>query len=276
MDDQRLRRIQQVVRNRGNERLGGFIMNIDVSLVPSEQTLALRNLYRAEMNCQIVLDSWHGRGWADSYLFRLNDCVVGYGLVGGVRADPKDIVTEFYVLPVHRGSALALFRRFAEASRAKSIEVQTNDILLTLMLFDCADRIVSETILFRDAFSTSLSLPGATVRKVAEADAERIVSQKLDPEAEWLIEADDGDVVATGGLLFHYNVPYGDIFMAVAEPFRRRGYGAYLIQELKRVGYEQGKIAAARCNVSNVASRATLQKAGMLPCARVLTGVIKA
>ena len=63
--------------------------------------------------------------------------------------------------------------------------------------------------------------------------------------------------------------------MEMAEPLRRRGYGSYLIQELKRVAYEMGKVPAARCNVTNAASRATLQKAGMLPCARVLTGVLK-
>src|SRR5271165_6987298 len=106
-------------------------MHIDVSVVSGEETLALRDLYRREMNCQIVLDSWHGRGWTDSYLIRLDGRVVGYGLVGGVRAERKEI---------------------------------------------------------------------------------------------------------------HYNVPYGDIFMAVAEPLRRRGYGGYLIQELKRVCYEMGRV----------------------------------
>ncbi len=92
---------------------------------------------------------------------------------------------------------------------------------------------------------------------------------------EWIIEA-GGEVAATGGILFHYNVPYGDIYMEVAEPFRRRGYGSYLVQELKRTCYEMGRVPAARCNVSNVASRATLQKAGFLPCARILSGVISA
>ena len=62
--------------------------------------------------------------------------------------------------------------------------------------------------------------------------------------------------------------------MEVDEPHRRRGYGSYLIQELKRVAYEMGKVPAARCNVANAASRATLQKAGLLPCARLLTGVL--
>jgi GNAT superfamily N-acetyltransferase len=248
-------------------------MQIDVSLVPSEETLALRDLHRKEMNCQIVLDSWHGRGWTDSYLLRLEGRVVGYGLVGGVRAEQKEIVTEFYVLPALRGYALPLFRRFVAACHAKSVEVQTNDILLTLMLYDCAVNIETNVILFHDALSTRLTVPGATFRQIAEADQEHIVRQKLDPDATWMIEA-NGLVAATGGILFHYNVPYGDIYMAVAEPFRRRGYGSYLIQELKRVCYEQGRIPAARCNASNVASRATLQKAGFLPCARVLDGVL--
>lgn len=248
-------------------------MHIDVSPVPREETLALRDLYRKEMNCQIVLDSWHARGWVDSYLLRLDGRVAGYGLVGGVRGETKEIITEFYVLPNGRGSALPLFRRFIAASQAKSVEVQTNDTLLTLMLFDCAAEIATETILFHDALTTHLSVPGAKFRKVVEADHESIVAQNLETDADWLVES-DGAIAATGGLLFHYNVPYGDTFMRVAEPLRRRGYGSYLIQELKRVCYEIGRVPAARCNVSNAASRASLQKAGMHPCARVLTGVI--
>jgi hypothetical protein len=51
--------------------------------------------------------------------------------------------------------------------------------------------------------------------------------------------------------------------------------GTYQIQELKRVSYEMGRIPAARCNIKNVASRATLQKAGLLPCARILSGVFR-
>jgi hypothetical protein len=70
-------------------------MQIDVSLIAPEETLALRDLHRQEMNCQIVLDLWHGRGWTDSYVLRLDSRVVGYGLVGGVRAEQKEIVTEW-------------------------------------------------------------------------------------------------------------------------------------------------------------------------------------
>jgi hypothetical protein len=73
-------------------------MLIDVSLVPPEETLRLRDLYRNEMKCQIVLDSWHGRGWTDSYLLRVDGRVAGYGLVGGVRAERKETITEFSLI----------------------------------------------------------------------------------------------------------------------------------------------------------------------------------
>ena len=81
-----------------------------------------------------------------------------------------------------------------------------------------------------------------------------------------------GEAVATGGALHHYNPPYADLFMEVSEAHRRHGHGSYLVQELKRICYESGNKPAARCDASNVASRQTLQKAGFLPCARLLVG----
>ena len=63
--------------------------------------------------------------------------------------------------------------------------------------------------------------------------------------------------------------------MAVVEGERRKGYGSYLVQEVKRVCYEAGKRPSARCNRDNVGSRRTLEKAGMLPCARLLAGKVR-
>ena len=250
-------------------------MTIQASLVPTQETRALRELYRREMDCQIIHDSWHARGWCDSYLLQLDGRVVGYGLMGGVRGERKETVTEFYVLPVHRAAALPLFRAFAAQSQAGRIEVQTNDLLLTLMLFDCATNIEANEVLFDDRLTTSLAVADVTFRRSVEMDQGRIFPHHVEPIGDWLLES-SGQIVATGGILFHYNIPYGDIYMEVAEPARRRGYGSYLVQELKRVCYEMGKVPAARCNPSNAASRATLQKAGLLPCARILTGSIPA
>lgn len=64
--------------------------------------------------------------------------------------------------------------------------------------------------------------------------------------------------------------------MEVAEPYRRRGFGSYLVPEVKRICYERGRKPTTRCHVSNLASRQTLQKAGFLPCARLLVGEVAA
>lgn len=51
---------------------------------------------------------------------------------------------------------------------------------------------------------------------------------------------------------------------------RQQGLGSYLVQELKRICYGPGKVPAARCSATNVASRKTLERAGMMVIGRVL------
>jgi GNAT superfamily N-acetyltransferase len=244
-------------------------MSIEVSRVDVNDIMPLRELHRQEMNCQIMHDSFPRRGFSDPYLIRMEGRIAGYGLVANKHW--PETVHEFYISPAYRAAALPMFRRLLEVSQAAKILAQTNDRLMLLMLYDCAANIATDTILFEDASTTHLTCPAGILRKITEADKERLVEQKLDPDGDWMIES-DGVPVAAGGVLFHYNPPYGDIYMAVHEAHRRRGYGSYLVQELKRNAYEMGKKPAARCNVNNVASRKTMQKAGLLPCARLLVG----
>ena len=59
-----------------------------------------------------------------------------------------------------------------------------------------------------------------------------------------------------------------------ATGFRKhRGLGSFLVQELKRMSYEQGTVPAARCRAANLAS-ATLQKAGFVPYGNLVTGSV--
>jgi GNAT superfamily N-acetyltransferase len=248
-------------------------MVIDVIRVPLAEILPLRDLYRQAMNCQIVHDSYHQRGYTDSFLLTIDGRLAGYGSVAGLPGHPKDVAKEFYLLPDYRAAALHLFRALLSASGAKSIEAQTNDVLLTLMLLDCAEAIERDKVLFSDTFTTTTTIAGAVFRKGTSGDRSLMFSHTMEPEGEFVIEA-GGQIVATGGLMLHYNVPFADIYMEVAPGHRRQGYGAYLVQELKRECYEMGRIPAARCRPENDASRSTLQRAGMLPCARILVGTV--
>jgi GNAT superfamily N-acetyltransferase len=237
----------------------------------------MREEYRREMACQIVHDSWHARGLTSSYVLRAHGRTVGYGSVGGAPRDARDTVKEFFVVPACRGDALPLFRQLVAASGARAVEAQTNDALLLLMLYDCAAEVTSETILFADGLATTLAAPssGVALRRLTEADRERAFPHTVEPVGEWGLEA-SGELVATGGLAFHYNPPYGDIYMEVAAAYQRRGLGSYLVQELKRLCYGMGRIPAARCNQANIGSRRTLQRGGMFPCARIVRGRVEA
>jgi GNAT superfamily N-acetyltransferase len=235
--------------------------------------LDLREEYRREMDCQIVHDSWHARGFTQSYLLRVNGEIAGYGSVGGAPGDARDIAKEFFVRPPFRGMALPLFRQLLIASGARSIEAQTNDALLSLMLYDCAGDLTTGTILFADAIATKHPAPGVILRPVTHADRAGVFPHTVEPVGDWGLEY-DRELVATGGILFHYNPPYGDIYMEVSAPYRQRGFGSYLVQELKRICREMERIPAARCNQANQASRRTLQRAGMFPCARIIRGRI--
>ena len=243
----------------------------------AHDVLPLRVRYREEMHCQIVHDSIHQReGWTVTYLLTLGSATAGYASVaiGGPWKD-KPTVIEFYVSPAHRTRAFDLFDAFLAASGAQFMEIQSNDVLLAVMLHTYARDIWTEKIIFHDGFTTALPSNGAVLRQMTSEEETRqcIAARQGGPEWQLLV---GGEAAATGGVLYHYNRPYGDIYMEVAEPFRQRGFGAYLVQELKRLAYEYGSIPCARCSPANIPSRKTLQKAGLVPFATILNGTIAA
>jgi acetyltransferase (GNAT) family protein len=244
-------------------------MKIQLQITEHPGVEALRGLYRQEANCQIIYDSFFARGLADCYLILVEGNIGGYGAVSN-KYD-KGRLVEFYTLPHVRRLALPMFRELLAASHATSISAQTNIPLMLMMLYDCAKNIATEKILFHDAAITQLDCKNGVFRHSEPDEAGTIFPHSQEPVGDWVIEA-NGAIVATGGFLCHYNPPYGDIYMEVAEPARLQGYGSYLVQELKRVCYEAGKKPAARCNPDNAGSRRTLEKAGMLPCGRLLVG----
>ena len=243
--------------------------------VPLEQVLGMREDYRREMDAQIAHDSWHARGLTRMYLLTIGGDVAGYGAVGGAPRDAKHTVKEFFVLPHHRGSMLALFRALIAASGAKRIEAQTNDPLLLLMLYDFATDVSSELILFADGSRAELDppFPGVQFREITAADRESVFEHTHEPVGEWALEL-EGRIVATGGLAFHYNPPYGDIYMEVDGRHRRQGLGSYLVHRLARLCREIGHRPAARCRQANVASRRALERGGLVPCARIVKGTL--
>jgi hypothetical protein len=60
---------------------------------------------------------------------------------------------------------------------------------------------------------------------VTEPNRETVFRHEREPVGDWGLEY-DGRLVATGGLLYHYNPPYGDLYMEVSAPYRLKGSAA--------------------------------------------------
>ena len=240
-------------------------MELKVTKTGLTEVKELRDSFLKGISFQFIYNKCHGAGWADTYLITADGIKAGYGSVWGKdKREDRDAIFEFYLLPPYRKHANRIFPELHKASGAAYIECQTNDNLLTCMLFEYAKNIQGDRILFEDAFETGLNIPGTTFRK----------TEKQDGDIEYVLEY-HGDVVATGGYIWNYNFPYIDMYYEVKKNHRQKGFGSLMTQELKREAYRMDRAPAARCNLDNKASKATLLKAGMKICAYILIGKLK-
>lgn len=243
--------------------------NVRAVRVPLADMQRLRSLYLQEMNTQIRYDACHSRGWTDSYLLYADDGCAGYGSIKGQQRQDRDTIFEFYVMPAFRNRSRALFSALLSASRASYIECQSNDRLLTAMLYEFARDIRSDAVLFEDHAVTQYHIAGAAVRP--RQDDDRVFEHTVEPVGEYVLEI-EGEIAATAGFMLHYNEPFADLYMEVRPDRRRRGFGAFILQEVKKACYLAGRVPAARTGLDNVASRATLQKAGLRVSGFMLVG----
>ncbi|MCF0070127.1 N-acetyltransferase [Dyadobacter sp. CY261] len=245
-------------------------MRVDIIKTELDEIRDLRTMFLHENNFQFVCNKCHDYGWADTWLFRIDNVRVGYGSVWGTdRRQDRDTIFEFYLLPGYQKFASTIFEEMQRACKAIWIESQSNDVLLTTMLYRFCKTSFAEAILFEDHFQTSFEIPGAIFRKRSEYDP-------MDgDDSEYVLDV-GGEIVASGGLMLNYNIPYADIYMQTKEPHREKGYATYIVQELKRTAYIMGRVPAARCNIGNRISQATLEKAGLTVCGFRLKGAITA
>jgi GNAT superfamily N-acetyltransferase len=245
-------------------------MNISVIKTDLMEIIALRNLFLSENNFQIRYNAYHARGWSDSYMVMYDEVKIGYGSIkGNENTTDRDTVFEFYIIPSFRSMALDVFSKLLHVSKAAFIECQSNDVLLTSLVYQRARNINAHVVLFEDHTTSCFAMDTVFFRRRNENDS--IFEHQSEPVGDYVIELNN-EIVATGGFLLHYNMPFADLYMEVKEMYRERGIGSFLIQELKRQCYLSGRVPAARCNIDNTASRATLTKAGMRTAGFMLLG----
>lgn len=248
-------------------------MKIKATKTTLQEILSLRNLFLQETNFQIRYNATHERGWTDSYLITAASTPVGYGSVkGNENLSERNTIFEFYILPSFRHLSSGAFAKLLNISSASFIECQSNDTLLTSMLYEYGHNINANVVLFKDHIATSLFLNNVNFRTRNDDDV--VFEHKSEPVGDYVLERNK-EIVATGGFLLHYNKPFADLYMEVREDCRKQGLGSFLLQEVKKQCYLSGRVPAARCNIENNASRATLLKSGLAVAGFLLLGTVK-
>jgi GNAT superfamily N-acetyltransferase len=248
-------------------------MTLNVIKSDLKEILHLRNLFLQENNFQIRYNACHERGWTDSYLIVYNNEKIGYGSIkGNGNINDRDTVFEFYLIPPFINISSIAFLELLKSSKVNFVECQSNDLLLTSLLYQYGHNINSNVILFEDGFTSDIKIDTTIFRKRNDNDI--VFEHTSEPVGDYVLEVNK-EVIATGGFLLHYNKPFADLYMEVEQTHRKKGFGSFLIQELKKQCYLAGRVPAARCNVDNIASRATLTKAGLKIAGFMLLGQVK-
>jgi RimJ/RimL family protein N-acetyltransferase len=243
-------------------------MNIEILKTALENILSMRIQFLHENKFQFIHHKCHMYGWADTYLFLVDGVQAGYGSVWGAKdRKDRDCIFEFYLIKPYRALAGKIYSQFYSLPGIRFLEAQTNDLLLSTLFLQHAKNIQPEAILFEDEFVPRFTIDGAFFRKATEADRAKLGKD----DSEYIVEY-NGEIAATGGLLLNYNMPYADVYMATNEKHRGKGFGTFMVQELKRTAYLMGRVPAARCNIQNEVSKATLLKAGFEICGVLMHG----
>jgi GNAT superfamily N-acetyltransferase len=247
-------------------------MKLRVFKTVLNEILPFRALHLQETNFQLRYNACHERGWTDSWLITMDDKAIGYGSVKGQEIADRDSVFEFYIAPAFRKHVRPAFSELLAESGVIFIECQSNDLMLASMLFEFAENINADVVLFEDHTATALTIPGAVFRR--RRDDDNIFDHNGEPKGDYVIKINK-EIVATGGFMLHYNKPFADLYMEVNATQRRKGFGSFLLQEVKKECYLSGRVPAARCNIENKASMNTLLKAGLKVAGYMLTGRVK-
>lgn len=243
-------------------------MELQVTKTELKEISALRTIFLHEGNFQFTYDKCHLYGWADTYVFRVDGNNAGYGSVWGKdKREDRDSIFEFYIVEPYRKLSEIFFTKFQAVSGASYIECQSNDILLPSFLYERSQNINAEAILFEDHVQTQLVLPAVVLEKIPQ-------DESISNYDHACVLKQHDEIVATGGLMLNYNIPYADIYYDVKEQHRRKGLGSFVVQELKKEAYRIGRVPGARCNIKNNASKSTLLKAGFRICGWRLCGRI--
>ena len=214
-------------------------------------------------------------------VFHLDE-ICGYFCVS-----PKGTLLQFYVTEAYLNVAQEIFSEMLSGEYIEKALVLTRDRVALSVTLECMREVAVDSYVFEEGEhlpTISIEFEDISFRKATLRDVPAIreacgdFHDFLHYTLEGSIASGDIFVLLSGGVVLGTGVigakdfqpPYVDIGMCVNEAYRNRKVGSYIISLLRQECHRQGWISGASCKRENIASKKTLEKAGLISKDRIL------
>lgn len=218
-------------------------------------------------------------GFSQCYEIEMDEEIVGHCTI---KKDKR--LVQFCVYKDYFTNASEILKHLINEGIVESAGVSTKEPEFLAVCLDHQKKVHVDGYLFSDTekgYEFDEKLKAINFRLAVDNDIKEIKDKcdiAFDGYYEGLIQKDQLFVLYNGDDLMGIGEfrrikthdSYGDIGMIVAEKHRRKGVGTYIINRLREHCHKNNLKALASCDVNNIASRKTLEKAGLTANHRII------
>ncbi len=205
--------------------------------------------------------------------------------VGHFSVNSHKTLVEFYILKEYYIYSQEIFIYIIKSDMVEDAAVSTKQSEFLSLCLDFQKSVYVSSYLFTDTENKKYELnhyENLSFRLAKKSDIQAINNKCESRPQEYyeeLIENDQLFVLYEGDILLGigefrisktHQGQYGDIGVVVAEEYRRKGIGTYIINQLKEHCYRNNLKPMASCDSKNIASMNTLIKAGFISEHRII------
>lgn len=205
--------------------------------------------------------------------------------------DADHCLVRFHLWENYQYRAREIFQWIISMHTIQQAIASTIEPLYFSLCLDFQHHMIPHTYLFHDTdalLPLNTGIEDVAFRKAAKGDLDDIVrfyQANTEGPDEWIhgflrrrlerdelfVLSDQQNLVATGEcILSQQQTPYADLGMVVAQAYRSRGLGSFMLTQLKKYCYETGLKPICSCEVTNLASKKAIEKAGFISVQRIM------
>jgi predicted acetyltransferase len=218
-------------------------------------------------------------GRSECYEVVYDNKVVGHFFV----SSDKTLV-QFHVSKEYYTYASEIFEYVIKSDIVENAAVSTKEPEFLALCLDYQKSVVTDAYLFTDnkkikyeldsfrnlSFRLAKTVDIETIKNKCEVAFEGYYEDLIENDQLFVLYDKDSFLGIGEFRIMKSNGQFGDIGMIVAEEYHRRGVGTYIITKLKEHCYNNKLKPMACCDITNVASKKTLEKSGFISNHRII------